>query len=153
MVDVIANNQELLTMQRVARTANILQKLGLDINTYDLSDTSSENVQLMEDTKAKMSLADIHATACLSTRDNCIINKVSRIPQEANQVIEQQNELASMLGYTAGDGNTANIIAQAKVIQAKSDTFDLSFQDIVGVEPTGFVEEDVGAFTLETSLT
>ncbi|WP_339041637.1 hypothetical protein [Candidatus Lariskella endosymbiont of Hedychridium roseum] len=139
-------------MQKAAKTADILRKLGLDVNTYDLSDTSSENVQLMEDTKAKMSLAEAHASVCLKTGESCVLNKISYVPQEVNQVIEQQNALASMLGYTEDDGDTSNIIAQVKVVKAKDDAFDSSFKDVVGVELSGFAREDADAFTREASL-
>ncbi|WP_339041615.1 hypothetical protein [Candidatus Lariskella endosymbiont of Hedychridium roseum] len=129
--------------RREGTVDKFLLNLGLNIETFDLSDTSESNMAILNNVIAKMYVAELYAKSCLASANGCTPASLTNMASTIKSTLTFPSNMAQLLGYTGDVNDPYAVREKGEETAKKAAVIDDTYETITGSEKTGVVADDV----------
>lgn len=129
--------------RREGAVDKFLLNLGLDVETFDLSDTSESNMAILNNVIAKMYVAELYAKSCLASANGCTPASLTNMASTIKSTLTFPSNMAQLLGYTGDVNDPYAVREKGEETAKKAAVIDDTYETITGSEQTGVVADDV----------
>lgn len=132
--------------QRKSTVNKFLFDLGLDVGTFNVSDTSESNMEVWNDALTKMYVAEVFAKSCLSLLSGCAAESLAGMANTVKNTFMFPSNIAQLLGYTESLDDPYMLTEKMSDISKKSAVIDSTYEAVTGGEPTETILDDMAKY-------